>query len=100
MVKHRSGTWWSERSRGRVTLCVVCTVPKEKRNTCFLVWPQNQGRRFLPVWPQNQWLWVSRFGPQNWQLQFGDLGLKITAMVSWFGPQNKVGYGVSVIPQN
>jgi hypothetical protein len=28
---------------------------------------------------------VSQFGPQNRQLRFGDLGLKITAMISWFG---------------
>jgi hypothetical protein len=25
---------------------------------------------------------VSQFGPQNWQLRFGDLVLKITAMIS------------------
>jgi hypothetical protein len=31
---------------------------------------------------------VSRFGPQNWKLRFSDLGLKITATVFWFGPQN------------
>jgi hypothetical protein len=31
---------------------------------------------------------VFRFGPQNRQLRFGDLDLKITATVSWFGPQN------------
>jgi hypothetical protein len=43
---------------------------------------------------------VSRFGPQNWQLWFYDLGLKITATVSWFGPQNHVGFGLSVAPQN
>jgi hypothetical protein len=43
---------------------------------------------------------ISRFGPQNWQLWFGDLGLKITATVSWFGPQNQVGYGLLVAPQN
>jgi hypothetical protein len=43
---------------------------------------------------------VSRFGPQNRQLLFGDLGLKITATVSWFGPQNQVGFGLSVAPQN
>jgi hypothetical protein len=30
---------------------------------------------------------VSRFGPQNRQLRFGDLGIKITATVSWFVPQ-------------
>jgi hypothetical protein len=28
------------------------------------------------------------------------LGLKITATVSWFGPQNQVGFGLSVAPQN
>jgi hypothetical protein len=28
---------------------------------------------------------VSQFGSQNWQLRFGDLGIKITVMVSWFG---------------
>jgi hypothetical protein len=43
---------------------------------------------------------VSRFGPQDRQLQFGDLAHKITAIVSWFGPQNHVGYGLSVAPQN
>jgi hypothetical protein len=30
--------------------------------------------------------WVFWFGPQNRELQFGDLGLKITMIVSWFGP--------------
>jgi hypothetical protein len=29
-----------------------------------------------------------------------DLGLKITAMVSWFGPQNQVCFSLSVAPQN
>jgi hypothetical protein len=31
---------------------------------------------------------VFRFGPQNRQVQFDNLGLKITTTVSWFGPQN------------
>jgi hypothetical protein len=31
------------RSRGCVTLCVVCTVHKETRSAGFLVWPENQG---------------------------------------------------------
>jgi hypothetical protein len=39
---------------------------------------------------------VSWFGPQNQVRQFGDLGLKITTMVSWFGPQIHVGGGLSV----
>jgi hypothetical protein len=43
---------------------------------------------------------VSRFGHQNWQLRFGDLSLKITATVSWFGPQNQAGFGLSIAPQN
>jgi hypothetical protein len=38
--------------------------------------------------------------PQNQQLQFGQLGLKITVTVSWFRPQNQAGYGLSVVPQN
>jgi hypothetical protein len=33
-------------------------------------------------------------------LRFGDLGLKITATVSWFGPQNQAGFGLSVALQN
>jgi hypothetical protein len=51
------------RSRGQVILCVVCTVHTEMRSVGFLVWPQNQNRRFLLVWPQNRWLQVSQFGP-------------------------------------
>jgi hypothetical protein len=46
--------------------CVICTVHKEMRGACFLIWPQNQC-----------------------QLRFGDLGLKITVTVSWLGPQNQ-----------
>jgi hypothetical protein len=88
------------RSRGRVTLCVVCTMHKEMRSAGFLVRPQNKGRRFLPVWPQNRWLRVSRFGPQNWQLRFGDMDIKIITTVSWFRPQNQAGYGLLAAPQN
>jgi hypothetical protein len=51
------------RSRGQVTLCVVCTVYVETRSVGFLVEPQNQDRQFVsglaskslgrlsPVWP-------------------------------------------------
>jgi hypothetical protein len=60
-----------------VTWCAVCTVHKEMRSAGFLIWPQNQGRQFLPVSPKNRWLRVSRFGPQN-----------------------QVGYGLLVAPQN
>jgi hypothetical protein len=55
----------------------------------FLVEPQNQGGGgFLGL------------GHQNWQLRFGDLGVKITATVFWFGPQNQVSFGLSVASQN
>jgi hypothetical protein len=43
----------------------------------FLVEPQNQRGGGIP-----------------------SLGLKITAMVSWFGPQNQAGFGLSVALQN
>jgi hypothetical protein len=46
------------------------------------------------------WWRVSLFGPQNRQLQFGDLDLKIPTTVSWFGHQNQAGFGLSVAPQN
>jgi hypothetical protein len=38
--------------------------------------------------------------PQNRQLWFCDLDLKITATVSWFGSQNQASFGLSVAPQN
>jgi hypothetical protein len=43
---------------------------------------------------------VYRFGPQNRRLRFGDLCLKITVTVSWFGTQNEAGFDLSVAPQN
>jgi hypothetical protein len=64
------------------------------------VWPQNWWQRFLLVWSQYQWLRISQVGPQNRQLRFGDLVFKITAIVSWFGPQNQAGFGLSVAPPN
>jgi hypothetical protein len=66
--------------------CAICTLHKETRSAGFLVWPLNQGRRFLPIWPQNWWFWVSRFGPQNhhdgfhsFDLKTGSYGLVIWA---------------------
>jgi hypothetical protein len=41
---------------------------------------------------------VSRFGPQNRQLWFSDLGIKITATVSLFGHQNEADFNLSVAP--
>jgi hypothetical protein len=66
----------------------------------FLVESQNQGRRFVSCLASKPLRRVSRFGSQNRQLRFGDLVLKITAIVFWFGPQNQAGYGLSVAPQN
>jgi hypothetical protein len=40
------------------------------------------------------------FRPQNQQLRFGDLVLRIMTTVSWFRPQNQAGYSLSVVPQN
>jgi hypothetical protein len=83
---------------GRVIERSGNTVHMEMRSAGFLIEPQNQGRQFSPVWPQNRWRWILRFGPQNWQLRFGDLGLKITAAVSWFEPQNQADFDLSVVP--
>jgi hypothetical protein len=55
----------------------------------FLVEPQNQGGGGFPG-----------LGLKTGSYGFGDLGLKITATVSWFGPQNQAGFGLSVAPQN
>jgi hypothetical protein len=55
----------------------------------FLVEPQNQGGGGFPG-----------LGLKTDSYGFGDLGIKITATVSWFGPQNQVGFDSSVAPQN
>jgi hypothetical protein len=55
----------------------------------FLVEPQNQGGGGFP-----------RLGLKTGSYGLGDLGLKITATVSWFGPQNQACFGLSVAPQN
>jgi hypothetical protein len=43
---------------------------------------------------------VSQFSPQNQQLRFDDLCIKIKATVSWFGHQNQTGFGLSIASQN
>jgi hypothetical protein len=53
----------TERSRGRVTLCMVCTMHVGTRSVGFLVVPQNQGRRFvsdLISKPLGRFLWFGR----------------------------------------
>jgi hypothetical protein len=72
----------------------------ETRSMGFLVEPQNQGQWFVSDLASKPLGRVSRFGPQNRQLRFGDLGLKITAAVSWVVPQNQADFGLLVAPQN
>jgi hypothetical protein len=55
---------------------------------------------FLGSASKPRWWMVSQFGPQNQWLRFGDLCLKITAVVSWFVLQNQSCFGLSVAPQN
>jgi hypothetical protein len=76
-----------------------------------VVWPQNHSDGFLRFdhktggdgfsgMASKPVARVFRFGPQNWQLRFGDLGLKITATVSWIGSQNQADFGLLVASQN
>jgi hypothetical protein len=69
------------RSRGQVMLCAACTVHKKTRSAGFLVWPQNQGQRFVSGLAAEPLGRVSRFEPQNRQLWFGDLCLQMTIRV-------------------
>jgi hypothetical protein len=76
------------RSRGRVTLCAVCTMHKETRSTGFLVEPQNQGQRFvsgLASKPLGRIFNGLASKPLGW---FPSLGLKTAATVLRFEPQN------------
>jgi hypothetical protein len=90
----------------------------------FLVELQNQGRRFvsgLASKPLGRFLWFgfktggdgflvepqnqggggfSGLGLKTGSYGFGDLGLKITTVVSWFVPHNQAGFGLSFASQN
>jgi hypothetical protein len=100
VLKHGNLDKFESRSSDGILLCTVYTVHKKMRSAGFLVWPQNQGRQFVTGLASKPLGRVSRFGPQNRQLRFGDLDIKITMTVSWVGPQNHVGYGLSIVPQN
>jgi hypothetical protein len=52
------------------------------------IWPQNWWQRLLCWASKPRWWRVFWFGPQNRRLRFGDLGIKITTTVFWFGHQN------------
>jgi hypothetical protein len=85
---HRSGTQWP--GGQEVRWRHVRSAPGMWRIEPRVSWLSLKTKvveGFL-VWASNRQLW------------FGDLGLKITATVSRFGPQNQVGFGVSVAPQN
>jgi hypothetical protein len=84
---------------------------KTKVDGLSVVWPQNHWDGFfgLASKPVATVSWLSfktkvvkgfRFGLQNRQLRFGDLGIKIITTVFWFVPQNQAGLGLSVAPQN
>jgi hypothetical protein len=53
------------RSGGRMTLCAICTVHMETRSASFLVWPQNESRRFVSRLSSKPVGQVFRFGHQN-----------------------------------
>jgi hypothetical protein len=68
----------------RATVCQWFGLKTSGPN--FLVEPENQGQQFVNGLATKPLGRGSQFGPQNRQLRFGDLGLKITAIIFWFGP--------------
>jgi hypothetical protein len=120
---HRSDTQWpGDREVGwHCVRSAPCTWRQEawvswlslktKVDGLLVVWPQNTQTVFsclaskpvvtvfsgLASKPVGR---VYRFGSQNWQMRFCDLGLKITVAVSWFGPQNHADFDFSVVSQN
>jgi hypothetical protein len=96
-------------------VCDLYRAHRDKERGLSVVWPQNHWdgfsrfdlkidvNGFLNL-ASNPMATVSRFWPQNRaqnrQLWFSDLGIKITASVFRFGPENQVGYDLSVAPQN
>jgi hypothetical protein len=113
-VRSAPGTW---RLGARISWLSL----KTKFDDLWVIWPQNHSdgfhwfdfktggegffrfglktvSRFLGWASKPRWWRVFRFGPQNRQLWFGDLCLKITATVSWFVPQNQAGFSLSVAP--
>jgi hypothetical protein len=80
-------------------LCVVCTV-HEETGAGFLCLVSKPRSTVFPGLASKLMAMVFVVWPQNRQPRFCDLAHKITAAVSWFGPQNQVGCGLSVAPQN
>jgi hypothetical protein len=111
MVKHRSGTQWLDNQDvgWSCVQCAPCTRRRGALVSLFSLKTKVDGFSRFGLktggygsygLASKQLAWVSRFGPQNRHLWFGDLTHKITTTVSWFGPQNQVGPGLLVAPQN
>jgi hypothetical protein len=91
----------TERSRGRVAPCVVCTVHVETRSTSFLVELKTKVDNLSVVCPQNHWDDFLQFSLKTGGDGFCGLASKLVATVSWlslkprwwrvsrFGPQNR-----------
>jgi hypothetical protein len=67
----------------------VCSDLASKPAVGFLIKPQNQGAGGF-----------SGLGLKTSSYRFGNLFLKITVTVSWFGSQNQADFGLSVTIQN
>jgi hypothetical protein len=107
MVKHMSGTRWlnNREVEGRCVQSAPCTRRRGKWDSWFSLKTKVDDFSWFGLktggygscgLASKQLARVSQFGPQNWQLRFGNLAQKITMMVSWFGPQNHVGKVLSV----
>jgi hypothetical protein len=99
MIKHKSGTRWPD-NREVGSRCVRST-PYIRRRGRWLVsgLASKPLGQFLLVWPQNRWVRVFQFVPENPQIRFGDLRVKITLTISCFGLQNQADYSLSVVLQ-
>jgi hypothetical protein len=67
----------------------VSSLASKSPRRFSLIGLRTGGDGFLSVRPQNWWLQVSWFVPQNRQLRFSELCLKITMTVSWLGLKTK-----------
>jgi hypothetical protein len=88
--------WFNLKTAGTVFSSLVSKLVA----TVFSVLASKPVEMVSPGLPSKSVARVSQFGPQNRQLWFVDLCLKITTTVSWFEPQNQAGFGLSVASQN
>jgi hypothetical protein len=80
---------------------MICIIHvDETRSAGFLILPENRWRRFVSGLARNP---LRQFFGLSLKIKvddFGDLGFKITAMVSLFGPQNEGEEICRFVPQN